>query len=277
MRSLASDYTLGPGAVKTHVSYANKRIACPARATVTRVLCRLYIHMMTPLILGHRGAPAEQPENTLASFRRALELGADGVELDVQCSADGVPVVIHDPTLERTTRGAGRVGAHTWDALSRIKAGTGEPLPSLEKVARWAAGTGAWLNVELKAAGVEAASLGVLREQGMLERCFLSSFLPDTVRSTRRLAPDVSCYLLSDLWNPQVLATARETRASGVCLRHDAASPAALQELADAGLPLVVWTVDDPARIRALLRAGVAALITNHPERGVAERRALNL
>ena len=232
---------------------------------------------MRPLILGHRGAPAEQPENTLASFRRALELGADGVEIDVQRSADGVPVVIHDPTLERTTRGAGRVDSHTWEALRRIDAGRGEPLPSLEQVARWAAGAGAWLNVELKAAGVEAASLGVLREQGVLERCFLSSFLSETVRNARRLAPAVPCYLLSDTWNHQVLATARETHASGFCLRHDAASPAALQELADTGLPVVAWTVDEPTRIRRLLRAGVAALITNRPERGVAERTALNL
>src|SRR5690606_37488045 len=102
------------------------------------------------LVLGHRGSPLRAPENSLRSFALALEAGADGVELDVQRSADGVPVVIHDPTLERTGHGEGPVAARTWEELSRLTGG-GEPIRSLRQAADWAAATGAWLNVEIKA------------------------------------------------------------------------------------------------------------------------------
>lgn len=104
-----------------------------------------------------------------------------------------------------------------------------------------------------------------------------SSFLPEVVQEIGRLAPDSRRYLLRERWDAAVPVIVREIGAGGVCLRDDAATAEALSELAEAGLPVVVWTVDDPARIRALLRAGVAAIITNRPDVAVAERAALNL
>jgi glycerophosphoryl diester phosphodiesterase len=229
------------------------------------------------VILGHRGAPTEAPENTLLGFQIALAHGADGVELDVQRSRDGVPVVIHDSTLERTTNGRGRVDEHNWEALRKLVVGGSEPIPSLEEIAAWAANTGAWLNVELKSGGAEAASLAVLQAAGVLDQVLFSSFLPEVVREIGRLAPDSRRYLLLERWEASVPALVRELGAGGVCLRDDAATPRALGELAEAGLPVVVWTVDDPVRIRELLRARVAAVITNRPDVAVAERAALNL
>jgi glycerophosphoryl diester phosphodiesterase len=232
------------------------------------------LHLPTPpLVLGHRGAPRELPENTFGSFRRALEHGADGVELDVQRSADGVPVVIHDLTLDRTTDGSGEVAAHPWEALSSLCAGPGEPLRRLEEVADWAAGAGAWLNVELKAEGVEAAVLAVLERAGMLERSFVSSFLPVPVLEVGRLAPGMRRALVTEFWNPTVAEIVRDCTAGGVCIERRLATPELLHELAAARLTPVVWTVDDPAEIERLLRLGVGAVITNHPERGVAARR----
>src|SRR5687768_8195818 len=108
-----------------------------------------------PLILGHRGAPYDAPENTLASFARALEQGADGVELDVRRARDGVPVIIHDETLDRTSGARGRVADLDWPAIERL---TTAGLPSLEQAAGWAAASGAWLNVEIKTPRVEAAT-----------------------------------------------------------------------------------------------------------------------
>ncbi len=229
------------------------------------------------MILGHRGAPTEAPENTLRSFQLALAQGANGVELDVQRSRDGVPVVIHDPTLERTTTGRGRVDEHSWEALQQLRVGAEQCIASLEQIAVWAANTGAYLNVELKSAGAEAASFGVLNAAGVLDRVLFSSFLPEVVREIGRLAPDARRYLLLERWDAGVPDAVREIGAGGVCLRDDAATSQALSELAEASLPVVVWTVDDPARIRALLRAGVAAIITNRPDIAVAERAALNL
>lgn len=228
-----------------------------------------------PLILGHRGAPFEAPENTFGSFARAMELGADGVELDVQRSADGIPVVIHDLTLDRTTSGSGEVAAHPWAALAGLEAGPGEPLRRLTEVADWAVGAGAWLNVELKTEGVEATVLTVLERAGVLERTLVSSFLPVAVLEVGRLAPGVRRALVTEFWTPTVAEIVRDCGAQGVCIERHLASPALLAELSAAGLSTVVWTVDDEAEIRTLMRAGVAAIITNRPERGAAARGAV--
>ena len=221
-----------------------------------------------PLVLGHRGSPAELPENTLAGFRRARELGADGVELDVQPSADGVAVVIHDPTLERTTDGVGRIDALPWERISAVRAG-GEPVPRLEAVAAWAAEAGAWLNVEVKSPGAESASVRAISDAGLLGRTFFSSFLPEVVAEVGRLEPRATRFFLTQRWGDEVRAVVRGLGVSGVCLQDAIATPAVLDELRGAGLGAVVWTVDDPARLRALLAAGVRAVITNHPARGV--------
>lgn len=226
-----------------------------------------------PLILGHRGAPYEAPENTFGSFRLALEQGADGVELDVQRSADGAPVVIHDLTLERTTDGTGEVRVHGWAELARLHAGPGEPLRRLGEVADWAAGAGAWLNVEIKAEGVEAATLGSLERAGMLERTLVSSFLPTVVLEVGKLAPRVRRAVVTEFWDAEVAEIVRDSGAGGVCIHKGLATPARLREMEAMGLSVVVWTVDEPEEIRAVLRAGVAAVITNYPARGVAARR----
>jgi glycerophosphoryl diester phosphodiesterase len=229
------------------------------------------------LILGHRGASAEAPENTMGAFRLALEQGADGIEFDVQPSGDGVPVVIHDDTVERTTDGRGVVGALPWSSLAGLDAGGGERIPRLAEVVRWAAQTGAWLNVELKAPGVEAASLRLVREAGVLERTLFSSFDPGVVEEVGRFDPGARRFLLTERWDAEFGRLADRVGAQGICLEDGAATPAALHALAERGLPVVVWTVDDPLRVEMLLRAGVAAVISNVPARAVAVARSLGL
>ena len=225
-----------------------------------------------PLILGHRGSPARAPENTMLAFRLAREEGADGVELDVQPAADGAPVVIHDATLERTTDGAGAVASLAWAEVAAARSG-GEPVPRLEEAARWAAESGAWLNVEIKSAGAEAAALAAVEGAGVLGRTFFSSFLPDVVARVGELAPHAARFLLAERWDDEARANALRLGVRGVCLHHPAATAGALAELNALGLEVVAWTVDDPARLRELLRAGVRAVITNHPARGVAALR----
>jgi len=225
------------------------------------------------LVLGHRGAPLERPENTLGGFRAAVEAGADGVELDVQRSADDVPVVIHDLTLDRTTDGSGEVRAQPWSDLSARSAGPGEPLRRLEEVAEWAAGAGAWLNVELKGEGTEAATLAALERAGILDRTLVSSFLPVVVLEVGKLAPGVRRALVTEVWNATVAGLTRDCGAGGVCIHRGLATPDVLRQLAGAGLSTVVWTVDDPGEIRSLLRARVAGIITNDP-RGAVEVRS---
>lgn len=227
-----------------------------------------------PLVLGHRGAPREAPENTLAAFRRALALGADGVELDVQPAGDGTPVVIHDETLDRTTDGAGPLAARSWPALEGVRS-RGEPLPRLQDAIRWAADAGAWLNLEIKAPGTEAAVLAALRQATLLERSFLSSFLPHVVERLRELDPDAACFLLTQRWDEEVLAWVHAAGVVGVCLHDPIATAPVLERLRREGLHAVVWTVDDPVRMRELFRAGVLGVISNLPGAAVEARRAV--
>lgn len=225
-----------------------------------------------PLILGHRGAPFEAPENTMRGFRLALAHGADGVELDVQPAADGTPVVIHDPTLDRTTDRVGAVAALSWAQISGARAGI-DPVPRLEEAAAWAAESGAWVNVEIKSPGAERASVAAMTAAGVMERTVFSSFVPEVIAELGRVAPDAVRYFLTERWDDEVRRLVRGLGAHGVCPHHSIATPALLSELREAGLGVVVWTVDDPTRIRELVRAGVTAVITNRPELGVSIRR----
>jgi glycerophosphoryl diester phosphodiesterase len=224
-----------------------------------------------PLILGHRGAPRGAPENTMRAFRLALEEGADGVELDVQPSADGVPVVLHDDTLDRTTDQTGDVSLLEWEQIATARS-EGEPVPRLEEVVEWAAASGAFLNVELKRPGAEAAAVAAIVGAGLRGRTIFSSFLSASVAEVRRLDPAATCYFLSDGRAGLAMAVARQLGAAGVCLGARRATPAALAEFRRAGVPVIVWTVDRPYRIRGLLREGVRGVITNLPAQAVRVR-----
>jgi glycerophosphoryl diester phosphodiesterase len=227
-----------------------------------------------PLILGHRGAPYDAPENTMRAFRLALEQGADGIEFDVQPSTDGVPVVLHDDTLDRTTDASGDVALLPWERIATARSG-GEPVPRLEEVVAWAAETGAFLNVEIKRPGVEAAAIAAVEAAGRTPHTIFSSFVVESVAEVRRLAPEAACWLLTDRWGPRTLQIAADLRVGGVCLGARRATPGVLEQLRSARLPVVIWTVDRPMRVRALLRAGVVGVITNRPTMGVQVRAML--
>jgi glycerophosphoryl diester phosphodiesterase len=227
-----------------------------------------------PLVLGHRGASAEVPENTLPAFERALDLGAEGVELDVRMSADCVPVVIHDDTVDRTTDGRGVVRSFTASQLAALDAGAGAGVPLLEEIAAWAASRDCWLNVELKERGTESATVGVLRRAGLRERILISSFDSAVVAEVGRAGPEFTRYLLAERWDAAMARARIACGASGVCLGVDGATPAALRALAAESIPVVVWTADEPERIRELLEAGVSAIISNVPAVAVRSRVA---
>ncbi len=222
-----------------------------------------------PLILGHRGSPLEATENTLESLGRALLAGADGVELDVQRSSDGVPVVIHDDSLERLWGSQRLVSKLTWPAIERLHAAR---IPSFEQAAGWAAASGAWLNVELKAAGVEREVLALIDHFGILERTFISSFDAEIVRDVGEVDDGILRFFLTESWDARAMAMFERSGASGICLGNEMATDENLDDLRQRDLPVVVWTVNDAARVRALLEAGVAGVISDRPAMAAAER-----
>ena len=221
------------------------------------------------LILGHRGSPRELAENTLASLARAVQCGADGVELDVQRSRDGIPAIIHDDSLERTMSAKGVVSALDWPAIERL---TNARVPSFQQAAAWAAASGAWLNVELKAAEVEKAVVDLLEEMNLVERTIISSFHPAIVRRVGNHSDDIRRFLLSERWNAAAEERFLEADAEGLCLRIDAADDLILEELSARSIPVIVWTVNTPADVRRLLQAGVAGIISDFPEMAAQER-----
>jgi glycerophosphoryl diester phosphodiesterase len=223
-----------------------------------------------PLVLGHRGAPGDAPENTLRSFALAMEQGADGVEVDVRVARDGVPVVVHDPAMAREGGRPVVVAERDWPALQQLSASR---LSSFEQACSWAAAAGAWVNVELKVPGAEGAVLAELRRTGLLPRCFLSSFDAGVVAEVGRRAPESVRFLLLEAWDAEAHRLVVESGAAGVCLAVDAADALTLEVLHNEDLPVVVWTVNDRARMVELFRAGVAGIITDVPALAVAARR----
>jgi glycerophosphoryl diester phosphodiesterase len=220
-----------------------------------------------PVVLGHRGAPRVERENTVAAFRLAVELGADGVELDVRRTADGALVVHHDPTVA----GVGPIVAATAAEL----AGAAPWVPTLADAL--AACAGALVNVEIKnfpgepdwdpAQQVAATLPGELGEADVVVSCFLSA----AVERVREVAPGVPTGLLVLPGDPRAAiddAAARGHDALHPCDQGlDAATVAAVvARCHDVGLRCHVWTVDDPDRMRLWAGAGVDALITNVPD-----------
>jgi glycerophosphoryl diester phosphodiesterase len=233
-----------------------------------------------PLIIAHRGASAVAPQNTLAAFRKAMELGADGVELDAQLSADGVVVVIHDFTVDKTTDGTGDVATKTLAELEALDAGArfapqfaGERIPTLAQVFETLEGK-LLVNVELKdfnprRSALAALVVEVVRKHAMERRVLSSSFNPFALRAVKRLAPEIPAGLL---YAPHLAVYLRRAWLAPF-VPHEARHPQSSMVTAQTmkwyrtrGLRVNAWTVDEPAEMRRLIALGVDGIITNKPD-----------
>ncbi|MDW8065871.1 MAG: glycerophosphodiester phosphodiesterase family protein [Anaerolineae bacterium] len=234
-----------------------------------------------PLNLAHRGANRMAPENTLRAFRLALEQGADGLELDVHLSRDGVPVVLHDADLRRTTNGSGWVWEKTVAELKALDAGgwmdprfAGERIPTLEEVFE-AFGKRALYNIELKAftpwsAGWVRAVVERVRGYGLTDRVLLSSFNPLALRWAWRMAPEIPRGLLVGPELPLPLRRAWLAFLAPHQARHlhfRMIDDRTVGWCHQRGYEVVAWTVNETAEMRRLIHLGVAAIITDEPDR----------
>jgi len=223
------------------------------------------MQLPAPLLLGHRGSPRRAPENSLAGLRLALEEGAHGVEFDVRALADGTPVVVHDDSFGRT-HGRDLLLAHaTREDLDPLADTPGGPVSTLDEVARWAAESGAWLNIELKEDHLEEATVEAVRDAGIGERTFVSSFLPEVVGRLRRLDPKLGRFFLTKRWTAAEERDARLIQPHGICLERGCAVPGVVQRIHKLGMEVVAWTVEDPREAGEMFDMGVSAIITNDP------------
>ena len=213
-------------------------------------------------IYAHRGASAQYPENTLAAFRRALEIGVEGIELDVHLSADGVPMVIHDSTVDRTTNGSGAVAEMTCAALQELDAGSGERIPTLAEVLD-RVGDRVHIDIEVKA---NRAGEAVLREVEQRRlRWLISSFDWDVLRFVRSRRADAELWPLTVGASDDAIAVAKELGAPALAISHRGLDADIAAYLRDQGLDFWVWTVNDPDLAGTLIDWGAIGICTDDP------------
>ncbi len=238
-------------------------------------------------IVAHRGFSGIAPENTLAALRAAIEIGADRVEFDVHLTGDGVPVLLHDKKLDRTTNGKGLVVEQTLGEIRKLDAGSwfdprfqDERVPTLDEALALCKGRVA-VNVEIKGeavergsgipeGGVEAKVVEAIRRHGMVEQSVISSFEPLALERIHRLAPEIS---LQSLYNkklqeglrPEKICAAVGSRALNCSWKEVTAEWIAGAH--QAGLELNVYTVNEPEDFRQMLQLGVDGVITDRPDR----------
>jgi glycerophosphoryl diester phosphodiesterase len=254
-----------------------------------------------PLIIAHRGASYNAPENTLAGFQMAIDVGAEGVEFDVQLSSDGIPVVIHDTNLERTGLRKEKVADLTARQLAEIDAGfwfnqkypkranpdfANETVPTLTRVLELLNGFKGLIYIELKADAATFRELtrsvcDAIRSSPLLPQIIVKSFKLATIPETRcqlpaaktaaLFAPKIMSFLRR---RKHIIAIAHEFGADQISLHRSMVTSGLVRRAKEANMPVTIWTVDDPKWIERCIGSGIGAMITNRPAQMLAYRES---
>ncbi|MGC9320607.1 MAG: glycerophosphodiester phosphodiesterase [Armatimonadota bacterium] len=233
-----------------------------------------------PLVCAHRGRSGIAPENTMAAFEAAVELGADFMELDVRMTADGELVCIHDGTVDRTTDGSGKVSGMTLEQVRALDAGSwkgeqfaGERIPLLREVLERIAPR-LMVDIEIKERGIAERVMAIVREADVLRRVTVVSFEPADLRAAMIAEPTLACGLITggpdgdteeDIH--RLMASALECGANFISCHHAHVTERLVRECHLAGLALMAWTMDEAEDIRRMMDLRVDALVSNYPER----------
>jgi glycerophosphoryl diester phosphodiesterase len=231
-------------------------------------------------IIGHRGACAYAPENTIASFDKALALGCRFIEFDVMCSADGEPFIIHDDTLKRTTNGKGEVGKVDAAYLQSLDAGSwfakqfkGEPIPHFNEVLKWLSSSQVQANVEIKPfpGALEQTTIAVL---SAIQRYWpsgkqlplVSSFEWDALVLCRSIAPEMPLGLLLHKWDKQWLEKAKQLNCYSIHFNRKILTEARVKEVKAHGYLVCAYTVNRKRLANKLFNWGVDAVFSDYPD-----------
>ena len=235
------------------------------------------------VVIAHRGASAYYPENTMAAFKGALEMNAEMIELDVMLTKDGVPVAFHDASLDDHTDGSGELRSYTLEELQNLDAGSwfdpkfsDQKIPTLEEVLAFASGKIS-LNIEIKTeavsdelrGGVEEKSLELVKKYGMEEHVLFSSFDYRAIAHLKELDPDMPAAILyeksqSDKKLPSELLSKYSADAFNCSYRE--LNTRRFKDIREHDIPVFVYTVDRPSRMRKLLKMNVTGIFTNKPD-----------
>ncbi len=218
--------------------------------------------------VGHRGAPMAAPENTLLSFKRAVDLGVDWIEFDLRESKDGVLVVIHDETVDRTTNGKGKVSEMTFEQLQRLDAGDGQKIPSLQQVIDFARGK-VKMDMEIKVKGIEEDVLDAILRNGLAGKCMVSSFIYGSIKTVHEINSSVpTAAIMSKL--PEDIEKCLDTLFDDVNTRimmisKKIASEPFVTEIRRRGFTVGIWNADTPVEIEKYAYMEPYYLCSNYP------------
>jgi glycerophosphoryl diester phosphodiesterase len=231
-------------------------------------------------VIAHRGFSGAAPENTVAAVRAAIEIQADMVEIDVTLTSDGYIVVIHDETLDRTTNGSGEVFRYTLAELQELDAGswfdptfTWERIPTLDEVLTEVDGR-ILLNVEIKSEAVDRGIVvkvaSAIRRRGMIDQVVVSSFSPMALEEMRAEAPDIWTAVVFKAKFHQgqdAVEIVAGLGASAFHIKRQRLTTEMRRRCRENEIPVGVYTVNKPRRMRRLVKKGVDAIFTDHPDR----------
>lgn len=216
-------------------------------------------------MIAHRGASAVEPENTLRSIRRAIEFGADFVEVDVRASADGYLVLMHDLTVDRTTNGTGFLSSLTFDELRRLDAGFGERIPTLDETVQLVRGK-ARLVIEIKPEGIEEKVVQLLKENHFENEVIITSFIHPVLKHVKELCPNIKTGVIFSSRPVKPVNIALDAQSDSLFPKFSYINKELVEQCHENVLGVFPWTVDTVEDIKCMVGLGVDGIVTNKPD-----------
>ena len=222
------------------------------------------LQLYSMLKIGHRGSRAYEPENTLRSFKKAIELGVDAVELDVRRTKDDKIVVIHDAKVDRTTNGKGLVSELTLEEIKQLVTEKGEKIPTLEEALDFL-DKKVKILVELKETGLEKQVLSLIHERGLKKNVMIVSFLGEALRKIRELDDEVDIGLIY-VRHRNPINVALELRANYILPLYRFIHTADVKKAHEKGLKVIVWTINKREEVSEYVKKGVDGIASDKPD-----------
>lgn len=220
------------------------------------------------LVIGHRGAAGHCPENTISSVQKAVELGVDYVEVDVQATKDGEIVVFHDTVLDRVTNGRGRLVDHTYRELRENVLVLGrERIPTFAEVCSVVRDGGAGMYVEIKVTGIEEKVVEIVNRMFEPARCLVASFIHPVIARINAIEPALNGILLFNCAPVRLRSLVKETGCTYLGMSLECLDRALVKGAHESGLGALVYTVDDERQIREMIDLNVDGIVSNYPDR----------
>ncbi len=217
-------------------------------------------------IVAHRGASAYKPENTLESIKKAVELKAEYVEVDLRRTKDGELILLHDETVDRVTGGKGKVENLTLEEVKKLRVKGNERIPTLKEVINYLKKKKTNLVIEIKVEGIEEEVLNLLEETGFLKRCIITSFLHPSIKKIRNVCEKVDLGVIISCKPLKPHKIALESGANYLFQKHKYVDLEIVEKCHSEKVKVVPWTVDDLEIALNLKKLGVDGLVTNKPD-----------